>query len=255
MNIDGKAAIVTGGGTGVGRATALALAHLGCSVAINYSQSRAEADDTAAAVAALGVRSLALQADVRDDSACRAFVEQATREFGRLDVVVNNAAITEFVGFDDLDAVTDAMWERIFSVNVRGPFSIARAARAALKASGNGVIVNVSSVAGLIGMGSSIPYCASKAALNNLTLTLARSLAPEVRVNAVCPGFITGRWLERGLGAAYEPILDAFSQKALLKRVCTPDDVAAAILGLVTGSDLITGQLVTVDGGYTLGAA
>lgn len=254
MDIEGKAAIVTGGGTGVGRATALALARGGCSVAINYSKSRDDAEETAAAVAALGVRSVALQADVSDDAACRAFVAESIARLGRLDVLVNNAGMTEFVGHDDLDGVSEAMWERIFGVNVRGPFQIARAARAALKASGNGEIVNVSSIAGLVGVGSSIPYCASKAALNNLTLTLARVMAPEVRVNAICPGFITGRWLKGGLGDAYEPMLEYFAAKALLKRVCDPEDVAAAILGVITGSDLMTGQIITVDGGQTMSA-
>lgn len=252
MNIDGKAAIVTGGGTGVGRATSLALARGGCSVAINYSRSRDEAEETAAAASALGVTAIAVQADVSDDAACRAFVARAVAEMGRLDVLVNNAGTTEFVGHANLDAVTDAMWDRIFGVNLRGPFYVARAACAALKASGNGEIVNVSSIAGLVGVGSSIPYCASKAALNNLTLTLARVMAPEVRVNAICPGFITGRWLKGGLGDAYEPLLEYFAGRALLKRVCDPDDVAAAIVSIITGSDLVTGQIITVDGGQTM---
>lgn len=255
MDMQGKAAIVTGGGTGVGRATALALARGGCSVAINYSKSKEDAEATAHEVEALGVRALAVQADVGDDAACRALVHRAVAEFGRLDVLVNNAGTTEFISHQNLDAVTDEAWERIMSVNLRGPFYCVRAARDALKASGNGAVVNVSSVAGLVGVGSSIPYCASKAALNNLTLTLARALAPEVRVNAVCPGFITGRWLKGGLGDAYDAVLQYYSGKALLKKVCDPEDVAAAILSFISGSDLVTGQILTVDGGMTLGEA
>lgn len=255
MKIEGKVAIVTGGGTGVGRATALELARGGCAVAINYSKSKQEAEATAHEIEALGVRALALQANVGDDAACRNFVGRTVAELGRLDVLVNNAGTTEFISHENLDAVTDEAWERIFSVNLRGPFYCVRAASAALKASGNGSVVNVSSVAGLVGVGSSIPYCASKAALNNLTLTLARALSPEVRVNAVCPGFITGRWLKGGLGDAYDAVLQYYSGKALLKKVCEPEDVAAAILSFITGSDLVTGQILTVDGGMTLGGA
>ncbi len=252
MNIQGKAAIVTGGGTGVGRETALALARGGCSVAINYSKSRDDAEQTAADARALGVKALAVQADVADDAACRAFVDQAVAEFGRLDILVNNAGTTSFIGHSNLDAVTDEMWDRILGVNLRGPFYMARAAKAALQASGDAEIVNVSSIAGVIGVGSSVPYCASKAALNNMTLTLARALAPQVRVNAICPGFITGRWLQGGLGEAYEPVKEFYEQKAVLKRVCEPEDVAAAILSIITGSDLVTAQIIVVDGGMTL---
>lgn len=252
MNIQGKAAIVTGGGTGVGRETALALARGGCSVAINYSKSKDDAEQTAADARAHGVQALAVQADVADDAACRAFVDKAVAEFGRLDILVNNAGTTSFIGHSNLDAVTDEMWDRILGVNLRGPFYMARAAKAALQASGDAEIVNVSSIAGVNGVGSSVPYCASKAALNNMTLTLARALAPQVRVNAVCPGFITGRWLQGGLGEAYEPVKEFYSQKAVLKRVCEPEDVAAAILSIITGSDLMTAQIIVVDGGMTL---
>lgn len=252
MELEGKAAVVTGGGTGVGRATALRLAKSGCSVAINYSRSKEDAEQAAADVAALGVRSLAVQADVADDAACRRLIGQAVETFGRLDVLVNNAGTTDFIGHENLDDVTGEMWDRIMGVNLRGPFQCARAAREALKASGSGEIVNVSSIAGLVGVGSSIPYCASKAALNNLTLTLSRVMAPEVRVNAVCPGFITGRWLKGGLGDAYDAVLDFYTEKTVLKRVCDPDDVAAAILGIILGSDLMTAQILTVDGGQTL---
>jgi 3-oxoacyl-[acyl-carrier protein] reductase len=250
MEITGKAAVVTGGGTGVGRATALELARRGCAVLINYSRSKAEAEQTAAEVVALGVRGIAVQADVADDAACRRMIDTAVREFGRLDILVNNAGTTSFIKHANLDAVTDQDWQRIIGTNLLGPFQCARAARAALLASGNGEIVNVSSVAGLAGTGSSIPYCASKAALNNLTVTLARVFAPKVRVNAVAPGFITGRWLQEGLGeAAYEATKQRVEQQVLLNRVCTPEDVAAAILNIITGPDLMTGQILALEGG------
>ncbi len=254
MNVDGKAAIVTGGGTGVGRAAALELARRGCAVLVNYSRSKDEAESTAAEVRALGVRGIAVQADVADDSACRDMVETAMREFGRLDVLVNNAGTTSFIPHYDLDAVTPEVWSRTLDVNLRGPFQCARAARAAIEASGGGEIVNTSSIAGIVGIGSSIPYCASKAALNNLTLTLARVLAPKIRVNAVAPGFITGRWLQEGYGDRYDTLKQLAEMRSVLRRVCEPEDVAAAIVGFITGSDLVTGQCLVIDGGMTIAA-
>lgn len=255
MNVEGKAAVVTGGGTGVGRATALELARRGCAVLVNYSRSKDDAERTASEVRALGVRGIAVQGDVADDAACRAMAEAAVREFGRLDVLVQSAGTTVFVPHSDLESVKDEHWDRIFDVNLKGAFQCARAARPAMLKSGGGEIVNVSSVAGIAAVGSSIPYCASKAALNNLTVALARALAPQIRVNAVAPGFITGRWLEQGLGAAYETVKKAAERRAPLGRVSTPEDVAAAIVALVTGSDMVTGQIVACDGGMLIGAS
>ncbi|MEX2112631.1 MAG: glucose 1-dehydrogenase [Pirellulales bacterium] len=253
MQLTGKAAIVTGGGTGVGRATALELARQGCAVLVNYSRSRDEAEQTVGEIEALGVKALAVQADVADDDACRGMVAAAVKEFGRIDILINNAGTTKFVLADDLDKVSDEDWQRIFAVNVIGPFHCARAVKEPMLASGGGQIINVSSVAGIAGKGSSIPYAASKGALNNLTLALARTLAPKIRVNAVAPGFITGRWLKQGLGPAYEPMKEMFAQSCPLEKVCDPPDVAAAIMSLVTGSSMITGQCLVVDGGMLIG--
>jgi 3-oxoacyl-[acyl-carrier protein] reductase len=253
MNVEGKAALITGGGTGVGRATALALADLGCNVAVNYSRSKDEAEATAAEVEARGVRCIAVQADVARDADCRRLVETAVGELGRLDVLVQSAGVTSFIPHANLDGVKDEDWEKIFAVNVKGKFQCARAAKGPMEAAGAGSIVNVSSVAGIAGVGSSIPYCASKAAANNLTITLARALAPKIQVNAVAPGFITGRWLREGLGeAAYEAVKGAMEAKAPLGKVCNPEDVADAILSLVTGSALVTGQVLPVEGGMLI---
>jgi 3-oxoacyl-[acyl-carrier protein] reductase len=251
MKIEGKAAVVTGGGTGVGRATALELARGGCSVLVNYSKSRDDAEQTAAEVSALGVRGIAIQADVADDAACRRLADTAQREFGRLDILVNNAGTTEFIPHHELDALTPETWSRIFGVNLIGPFQCARAVRAAMEASGGGTIVMTSSIAGTNGVGSSIPYCASKAALNNLTLTLARALAPNIRVNAVAPGFIRGRWLKAGYGDNYEMLEQLASARSVLKKVCDPEDVATAILAFIA-NDLVTGQVMIVDAGLTI---
>jgi 3-oxoacyl-[acyl-carrier protein] reductase len=253
MQIEGKTAIVTGSASGVGRATALALARRGCHVLVNYSRSAQEAQESCAQVQALGVRALAFKADVANDAECRAMVEAALQAFGRVDVLVNNAGTTSFIEHGNLDAVGDDDWERILAVNLKGPFQCVRAARHALEAHGRGCVVNVSSIAGVRAIGSSIPYCASKAALNNLTLSLARALAPKIRVNAVAPGFITGRWLQSGLGQAYETAKKHYESRAPLKRVCDPEDVAEAILSLITGSDLVTGHILPVEGGVLLG--
>ncbi len=253
MDITGKAAVITGGGTGVGRAAALELARRGCAVLVNYSRSKDEAEQTAAEVAEFGVKGLAVQADVSDDADCRRMIDTAVREFGRLDVLINNAGTTSFIKHDDLEAVKPEDWMRIMAVNVIGAFQCARAARAALAAAGSGEIVNVSSVAGVAGIGSSIPYAASKAALNNLTVTLARVFAPTVRVNAVAPGFITSRWLQDGLGAqVYAQVKKRTEDSVLLQRVLDPEDVAATILGIITGSDLLTGQVIVLDGGLLI---
>jgi 3-oxoacyl-[acyl-carrier protein] reductase len=224
-------------------------------VAVNYSRSREDAEATAAAVRALGVRGIAVQANVARDADCRALVDTTVKEFARLDVLVQSAGTTAFVAHGDLEGVKDEDWDAIFGVNVKGAFQCARAARSALEASGSGAIVNVSSIAGITAIGSSIPYCASKAALNNLTVSLARVLAPKIRVNAVAPGFITGRWLEQGLGAAYDAVKQASERKAVLGKVCEPEDVAAAVLSLVTGSDLVTGHVLVCDGGLIVGSA
>jgi 3-oxoacyl-[acyl-carrier protein] reductase len=252
MQVEGKAAIVTGGGTGVGRATALALARLGCSVLINYSRSQAEAEATAAEIEALGVEGIAVQADVADDAACRQLVATAVEKFGRLDILVNNAGTTRFVPHPALERISIEDWDRIFAVNVRGAFQCARAAKPHLAQSGSGEIINVASVAGIAATGSSIPYAASKAALINLTISLARALAPTIRVNAVAPGFISGRWLEEGLGEQYDAVKERVEQRIPLGRVCEPEDVAQAILSLIMGSDLVTGQTLVCDGGMLI---
>ena len=253
MTLAGQAAIVTGGGTGVGRATALRLAKLGCNVLIGYSRSRDGAEATAAEVKTAGVKAIAVEADVADDQACRAMVDQAIEAFGRLDILVNNAATTAFVSADHLDELTDDVWHRILDVNLLGPFHCARAVRAPMLAGGGGQIVNVSSVAAFLGKGSSIPYAASKAAINNLTIALARTMAPKIRVNAVAPGFITGRWLRDGYGEHYEAVKRMAEKRNPLGRVCDPDDVAAAILSLLTGSSMVTGQVLVCDGGMLIG--
>ena len=249
MDLSGKAAVVTGSSSGVGRATALRLARKGCDVVINYSRKREAAERVAEEARALGARAVVVQADVAQDADCKQLVVAAEQSFGRLDVLVNNAGTTRFIDFANLDDVKPEDWDNIFGVNVRGAFQCARAAKRLLEAHGHGAIVNVSSTASLRPLGSSIPYCASKAALNSLTTTLARALAPKIRVNAVAPGFIAGEWLQEGLGAAYAPTKQYWEKRNPLGRVSEPDDIAAAILALIEGGDLVTGQILPVEGG------
>jgi 3-oxoacyl-[acyl-carrier protein] reductase len=219
---------------------------------VTYSKSKNEAEATAAALTTADARVVARQADVADDAACRRVVAETVAEFGRLDILVQCAGTTEFIPFDQLDQVTDEVWQRLFQVNVVGAFHCARAVREPMLANGGGVIVNVSSVAAQIAQGSSIPYCTTKAALDNLTISLARTFAPHIRVNGVAPGFITGRWLEGGLGENYDRVKQAFERSLPLGRVCDPADVAAAIMSLITGSELITGQTLAVDSGMMI---
>ncbi len=253
MELTGQAAIVTGAGTGVGRATALELARRGCAVLVNFSRSREPAHAVAAEATALGVKALAFEADVADDRACRAMVDRAVDEFGRLDILINNAGTTSFIAAEALDDVTDDLWRKILDVNVLGIFHCSRAAYKPMLDNGGGQIINVSSIAAFSGKGSSIPYAASKGAVNNLTLALARTLAPKVRVNAVAPGFIQGSWCETGYGDSYEAVKRAMEKRTPLGKVCTPEDVAAAIISLVTGSPLVTGHTLVCDGGMLFG--
>ncbi|MDH5200269.1 MAG: glucose 1-dehydrogenase [Candidatus Bathyarchaeota archaeon] len=253
MDISGKAAIVTGSAVGVGRATALELARRGARVVINYSRSEEEARQTLAEVESLGTEALLVRADVSRDDQVRAMVRQTLDRFGSVDVLVNNAAITYFVNFADLDALTEEMWDRILAVNVKGVFFCSRAVAGPMREGGGGCIVNISSVAGIRGAGSSIAYTASKAAVINLTMAFARTLAPEVRVNCVAPGFIDTRWhWGRKSPEEYEQAKERVARETPLRRVCTAEDVAQAVLSLIQGADLVTGQTLVVDGGSTL---
>lgn len=252
VSAQNSVAIVTGGGTGVGQATSKLLAKLGWSVVVNYSRSRAEAEATVAEIVAAGGRAIAVQADVAEDAACRMMVSKTVETYGRVDLLVNCAGTTDFIPFHDLDQVTDEVWHRIYQVNVIGAFHCARAVQEPLLASGGGQIINVSSVAAQLGQGSSIPYCCSKAALDNLTVSLARTLAPRIRVNGVAPGFIAGRWTRNGLGDRYDGLVAAYENTLPLGRVCTPEDIAQGIVSLATGSPLVTGQTLTVDGGMMI---
>lgn len=254
MKLDGATAIVTGGATGVGAATALRLAALGCNVGIMFSASAHSAQEVAARCKSLGADALTIQGDVSADADCRNVARQVLGRWGRIDILVNSAGTTRFVNHRDLDGVNASDFQRIFAVNVVGAFQMSRAAQPYLKQSGDGAIINVSSISGATGDGSCIPYAASKGALDTMTLSLARALAPEIRVNAVCPDYISGRWLNEGVGSqAAGKILEGARERSPLNKVATPDDIAETIVWLTQGAKLITGTHVIVDAGIRLG--
>ena len=194
MTLSGKRALVTGGSRGVGAATVEMLAERGASVAVNYVRSKDRADEVVAQAQSHGVTAVPIAADVSAPADARSLVADAVAALGGLDILINNAATTRFTDIDDLEGVADDAWQVIFGTNVQGLFNVTRAAAPHLRAGGDGIVVNVGSVAGIGDSGSSIPYCASKAAVHSLTRTLARALAPEVRVNCVAPGFINTEW-------------------------------------------------------------
>ncbi len=240
-----KVAIVTGSATGIGAATVLELSRKGFSVLINYSKSKEQAEK----VAAKCKDAIVVQADVGDDAQCRKLMQAAMDKWGRVDALVNNAGTTKFVKHADLDGLCAEDFLRIYRLNVVGPFQMARACAPALKA-GKGAIVNVSSVASLLGTGSSIAYAASKAALNSLTMSLARVLGPEVRVNAVCPGYVDTPWQTGALGQERANQAAAhYSTLVPLKDYARPEDIAETIVWLIEGARQVTGETIFVDGG------
>ena len=253
MDINGKVGVVTGSSSGVGAATAKLLASLGASVVVNYMHGADAAQAVVDEIQADGGSAVAVQADVRSDAACRRLIQSAVDEFGHLEILVNNAGMTHFIAHNDLEAVTDEVWDDIIGANLRGVFNCTRAATPHMRAAGEGAVVNVSSVAGAGGGGSSIPYAASKAGVNVITKSLARVLGPEIRINTIAPGFIEGRWLRGGLGEdTYEAVRKRLGETAPLRGVATPETCADAIVALIERNVFVTGQTITVDGGATL---
>lgn len=254
MTDGAKVAIVTGGGTGLGAAVSAGLAARGVRVVVNYARSAAEAEETVSAIRAAGGEAVAIRGDVTDDTACRRLAEETVARFGRIDILINNAGTTTFAAHGDLDALKGEDWHRIYGVNVVGAYQMTRAAAPAMKAAGFGAVVNVASIAGVTGVGSSIAYAASKGAMITMTLSLARALAPVIRVNAVCPGFIGTRWFaDRMSGEQYGALVERMAAATPLKQAGTPDLVADAVLFLaLEGARHITGETLLSDGGLHL---
>jgi len=241
-SLEGRVAIVTGSSSGIGAATARALAAEGAALVVNSSTS----EDTGRAVADELPGATYVRADIADEEQARALVAAAVRDHGRLDILVNNAGTTVVIPHPDLDAATPAVWRQIFDVNVIGTWQTTVAAVPHLRSSGDGVVVNVSSMAGHTARGSSIPYAASKAAVSHMTELLANVLGPEIRVNAVAPGLVDTPWT-----ADWDVVRSFVQAQAPLQRSGTPEDVAHVVVGLV-GARYVTGQIVIVDGGLRL---
>ena len=248
--------IITGSGTGIGAACAIELARRGWRVVVNYSKSRDAAEATAEACRAAGGEALVVQANVARDEDCRRMAEVVLERWGRIDGLVNNAGTTKFINHADLDGLSGDDFLSIYATNVVGAFQMIRAVTPAMKRQGAGAVVNMASIAAVMGNGSSVAYAASKGALNTMTLSLARALAPEIRINAVCPGFVETGWLQQGLGAErYANAKADYESRVPLRRAITPEDVADAVVWLIEGARLVTGESIIIDSGSHLGGA
>ncbi len=250
--------VVTGASTGLGRAIAVQSAERGAKVVVvNYASSAKEAEETARQVEAAGATAVLVKGDVSQDADCQT-IAAAAQPFGRIDVLFNNAGTTRFASHADLAALSAQDFQDLYAVNVVGPYQMVRACRELLEAAPQpGAVVNTASIAGVTGIGSSIAYAASKGALTTMTLSLARALAPKIRVNAVCPGFIDTPWFGKGLGdAAADRIRANAAANSPLKVASSPDDIAASTIFLGSkASRHVTGETLLVDAGSHLGYA
>jgi 3-oxoacyl-[acyl-carrier protein] reductase len=243
-------ALVTGAGTGIGRATVEALAAAGFDVAVNYSRSEQAAKQTASLAQQRGARTLLYQCDVSDDARVRRMLAEVEKHFGRLDALVNNAGTTTEVKPKDFEGLTSEEWDRVFSVNVKGTFQVTRAAVPLLKKSG-GSIVNLASIVGLRPGPQPLPYATSKAAVVSLTKLLALNLGPDIRVNAVAPGWMEGDWMVRMLGEKYDELMARRAKHTPLQHVVKAEDVAEVIVNLIVSNKMVNGEVVVIDGGYS----
>lgn len=256
---EGKVAIVTGSGTGIGEATAIEIAKLGGKVAVNYSKSKTEAEETGAAVEKAGSEAIVVQANVSDDDDCKKLAQATLDKWGRVDVLINNAGITKFNDHANLDGINKDDFDRIYGTNVVGPYQMVRAVFPAMKeqheAEGTvASIVNMASIAGVRGIGSSVAYAASKGALNTMTMSLARALGPVTRVNAICPGWVGTPWMTNEFGQEmFDKIVENVKRIAPLNHAGTAEDVALATLFFAGPlSRHVTGETMLVDGGHHL---
>jgi 3-oxoacyl-[acyl-carrier protein] reductase len=243
-------ALITGAATGIGRAAAVALAAAGFDVVVNFSRSEKAAQETASLAQVQGAKTLLFKCDVSDDVLVRKMLAAINQEFGRLDALVNNAGTTSNVKPGDFEGMTAEEWDRVFAVNVRGMFQVTRAAAPFLKAA-RGSVVNTASIVGLRPGPQPLPYAASKAAVVSLTKLLALNLAPDVRVNAVAPGWMEGDWMKRMLADRYDDLMARRAKSTPLRRCATAEDVAEVIVNLITSNRFVNGEIIVIDGGYS----
>lgn len=248
-----KVCVVTGSSSGIGAATALRYAREGWNVVVNYAHKEEPAQVVAAQCRALGADVLLVRADISQDADCRRLAAEVDARWGRADVLINNAGTTKFVALKNLDGLEAEDFHRIYALNVVGPYQMTRALRPLLERHPVAGVVNISSVASMMGVGSSIAYMASKGALNAMTAGLARALGPKVRVNAIAPGLVDTPWLKEGWGAErYAAMVDAYKSRTVLEDVMTPDDVADAAWWLGAGAAKTTGEVLLLDAGLRL---
>jgi len=250
-----KVAIITGSGSGIGAASAVRLAKNGWNIVINYASRIDSAREVAKTCETHGAQTLLCKANVAEDADCRRMAAEAMEKWGRIDALVNSAGTTRFADHADLEALSGDDFLEVYRINVVGPWQMVRAVAGPMKAGGSGVIVNISSVAGIRGTGSSVAYATSKAAPNTMTLSLARNLGPEIRGNVVCPSMVTGRWHLEHLGEEkYEAQMTAFANSTPLKQRVDPEDIASAVCWLIDDATKVTGQVIVVDAGASIGA-
>jgi 3-oxoacyl-[acyl-carrier protein] reductase len=248
-----KTCVVTGSSSGIGAATVRLYAQRGWNVVVNCSRDTAPAEAVAEACRALGVDALVVKADVSSDADCRRLAAEVDARFGRADVLVNNAGTTKFVPMKDLDGLDAEDFQRIYAVNVIAAYQVTRAFAPLLRRHSPAGVVNISSIASLMGTGSSLAYMASKGALNAMTVGLARSLGPEIRVNAIAPGLVETPWLQKGLGAeGYAAAVQGYRARAALDAVIAPEDVAEAAWWLGVGALKTTGEVLLIDAGVRI---
>ncbi|GAB1267622.1 SDR family NAD(P)-dependent oxidoreductase [Aurantivibrio infirmus] len=256
MKLQDSVAIITGSSSGIGAATAIALAEQGCHVVITYSRNSEGADKVADQCQQYGVKTLVVKANVAEDSDCCALVEATLAKFGRLNILINNAGTTKFCDHDNLQGLDKQDFLDIYSVNTVGAFQMIRAAEKALRKEDIAHVINMASIAAITGIGSSVAYAASKGAMVTMTMSLARALGPQIRINAICPGFVQGEWLQEGLGKeAYDKLLGGMKKIAPLNDTATPERIAETALGIISGMDWSTGETIIVDGGTHLHTA
>ena len=246
MDIQSKIVLVTGGGTGIGKATCLQLAAKGAQIALNYNRSADEAAACAEEIKALGAEVFLVQADVSQDREVKDMVSRIQEHYGNIHYLVNNASITKQIEMVDLESETDEIWQQLMSTNVMGMFYCARAVAPILKRNNNGAILNIGSIAGITGSGSSLPYAVSKAAVHGLTKSLAHALAPEIRVNCIAPAAVATRWWQ-----GEEEKMKRLSGHLPLQRISTAEDIADLICAVLTQASL-TGQIISPNNGMVI---
>ncbi|MEK4465633.1 SDR family NAD(P)-dependent oxidoreductase [Paenibacillus sp. FSL H8-0282] len=246
MDLNNKVALVTGGGTGIGKAVSLELSKRGAHVVVNYSRSEDEANETVKTILNQGGQAIAIQANVSKDQDVRSMVDSIIQHFGTIDLLVNNASITKHIALGDLELATEEVWDELYDVNVKGMFFCARAVAPYMNQKKSGAILNLGSIAGQTGLGSSLPYAVSKAAVHGLTKSLAHALAPHIRVNCVAPGAVATRWW-----SGREEQMHKLAPNLLLQHISTAENIAQFVCAALE-QEAMTGQIITIDSGQTL---